>query len=283
MPESEKHTGIPDHTAVRTALWRALHVQADSAPHILEDRIGLQLIAPAAGWEEQPDMVFTRRLRASIVARARFIEDLVLDQVGKGVYQYVILGAGLDSFAQRNADRIDRLQIYEIDQPDTVNWKQRRLHELGWGVPSYLHFVSVDFETASWFDKLIQSGFDLSKPAIIACTGVSIYLTQEAILSTLQQIATMAPGSTLAMTFYLPIHLLDEEDQMIQVIGEKGAREAGTPFISFFTAAALKSLAASAGFKNITTIATNEMQDYFAARKDGLRPASGEMFLVASW
>ena len=94
---------IPDNTAARTALWRALHVQVDATPHILEDEIGLQLIAPDDEWKQRPDMHpdFTKRLRASILARARFVEDLVIEQSKQGSGQYVVLGAGLDTFAQR--------------------------------------------------------------------------------------------------------------------------------------------------------------------------------------
>src|SRR4029079_7972787 len=93
----------PDSTAVRTALWRALHVEADPPPHVLEDEIGLKLAAPGEGWRDRLDMnpQWTRPIRAWIVARARFIEDLVIEQANRGVTQYVILGAGLDTFAQR--------------------------------------------------------------------------------------------------------------------------------------------------------------------------------------
>ena len=97
-----ERTATPDSTAVRVALWRALHVQVDPLPHVLEDAIGLQLAAPEEGWRRRPDMDphFTRLFRASIVARARFIDDLVTEQVSRGVGQYVILGAGLDTFAR---------------------------------------------------------------------------------------------------------------------------------------------------------------------------------------
>ena len=100
---AEEPAEAPDSTAVRVALWRAMHVQVDPPPHVLEDEIGLQLVAPDDGWRARPDMdpVGTRGFRAAIVARARFIEDLVAEQAGHGVAQYVILGAGLDTFAQR--------------------------------------------------------------------------------------------------------------------------------------------------------------------------------------
>jgi methyltransferase (TIGR00027 family) len=280
--EQTKEIIEPDNTAVRTALWRALHVQVDAKPHILEDEIGLKLIAPPGDWQQRPDMKYTKRLRASIVARARYVEDLIIEQRKQGISQYVILGAGLDTFAQRRPDLSSKLQIYEIDQPNTVNWKQQRLIELGYGIPDHLHFVPVNFETSSWGEELLKAGFDISKPALVACTGVSLYLTKEAIISTLNQIATLAAGSTLAMTFYLPIELLDEEDKAMQEIAEKGARAAGTPFTSFFAPHDILALAYETGFKEAKAISTKDMEElYFADRPDNLLPASGEIFLLA--
>src|SRR5215813_13385181 len=106
----EKPKPEPDSTAVRVALWRALHLEVDPPPHVFEDAVGLQLAAPDEGWRSRPDMSpFTRPFRASILARARFIEDLVAEQVERGVGQYVILGAGLDTFAQRRMEFATRL------------------------------------------------------------------------------------------------------------------------------------------------------------------------------
>ena len=283
--EPDKKIPEPDNTAVRTALWRALHLQVDAAPHVLEDEAGLQLIAPPAGWQQRPDMhpEFTKRLRASIVARARFIEDLIIRQSRQGISQYVILGAGLDTFAQRRPDIASQLDVYEIDQPDTQAWKQQRLMETGFGLPGWLHFVAVDFETTSWWEQLLKAGFDTAQPAVIACTGVSLYLTADAISATLHQIAALAPGSVLAMTFYLPMELMDEEDRPLQQIAEKGAREAGTPFVSFFSPEEIVTLANNAGFKEAKTISTKEMEHlYFADRTDNFLPASGEVFLLAA-
>lgn len=275
--------GKPDNTAVRTALWRALHVQVDAKPYVIEDEVGLKLVAPDGDWQERPDMKYTKRLRASIVGRARFVEDLIIEQHEQGVNQYIILGAGLDTFAQRRPDIASKLQIFEIDQPDTIAWKQQRLTDLGFGVPQYLHFVPVDFEISSWWEQLLKAGFDINKPAVIACTGVSLYLTKEAIIATLDQIATLAPGSKLAMTFYLPVELLDEEDKPMQEMAEKGARAAGTPFVSFFAPNEVLAMAKNAGFKDAKTISTRDIERYyFKDRADGLVPASGEVFLVAT-
>lgn len=258
-------------------------MQVDADPHILEDEIGLKLIAPSDNWQERPDMKFTKRLRASIVARSRFLEDLIAEQSKQGIKQYVILGSGLDTFAQRRTDIAANLQIYEIDQSDTLAWKEQRLNELGFGIPDYLHFVPVNFETSSWWKELSKTNFDFKKPTVVACTGVSLYLTLEAINYTLRKITALASGSKLAMTFYLPIEFLDEEDKPMQEIAEKGALNAGTPMISFFTPGEIGGVAKEAGFIDAKTITTKDLEQlYFADRPDDLLPASGEIFLLAT-
>ncbi|PSL45434.1 methyltransferase (TIGR00027 family) [Chitinophaga niastensis] len=281
--EQNKKIAAPDNTAVRVALWRAMHAQIDALPHIIEDEIGFKLIAPDSEWRQRPDMNpgFTKRLRASIVARARFIEDLVIEQHEHGIHQYVILGAGLDTFAQRRPEIAAQLQLFEIDQPDTQSWKQQRLIELGFDIPKWLHFVAVNFEISSWWEQLINAGFDTNKPAVVACTGVSLYLTKDAVFATLRQIATLAPGSKLAMTFYLPLELMEMEDRPLQQIAEKGAQAAGTSFISFFTPEDMLALAREAGFKEVEII-SGLAKRYFVGRTDNLSPASGEEFLVAT-
>ena len=272
----------PDNTAVRTALWRALHVFADSKPYIIEDTIGYGLINPGKDWQERPDMKYTKRLRASVVARARFIEDLAKEQIEKGVRQYVLLGAGLDSFAQRNMEIISRVDIYEIDQPETLAWKEEKLIKNGYPIPPNLHFVPVDFETSSWWAQLLEKGFDISQPAFVSCTGVTLYLTYEAIVDTLQKMSSLAKGSELAIAFYLPLEKLDKEDQPMQEIAIKGAAASGTPFVSFFSVDEIVRLARETCFKEIKTISTKDMSEkYFANRADNLVPASGEFFLVA--
>ena len=151
----------PDQTAVRVALWRALHLEVDAEPPVLADPVGLRLADPADGWRERPDMNpgFTRGFRAAIVARARFIEDLVTAAADSGVGQYVLLGAGLDTFVQRRPEYAGRLRVFEIDQPAPQAWKRQRLTELGYGVPEWLRLVPVDFEAgASWRDLLAEAG-----------------------------------------------------------------------------------------------------------------------------
>jgi methyltransferase (TIGR00027 family) len=204
---SDKPVVAPDNTAVRVALWRALHVLVDGSPHVLEDEIGLQLAAPDEGWRDRPDMhpERTKLFRASIVARARFIEDLVAEESDRGVAQYVILGAGLDTFAQRRTELASRLTVFEVDQPGTQQWKRNRLVELGNAIPPWLRLVPVDFEAGDdWLQRLIDAGFDVSKPAVVTSTGVSMYITKDATAATLRQVATLAAGSTFAMSFILP-------------------------------------------------------------------------------
>lgn len=281
----------PESTAVRVALWRALHLQVDQRPPVLEDVIGLRLVAPDEGWRQRPDMDpdFTRPFRASILARARFIEDLVVEQAGRGVGQYVILGAGLDTFAQRQPhiqpESGFRLSVFEVDRPDPQAWKRQRLIDLGFGIPEWLRLVPVDFEAGDgWWQRLAAAGFDAGQPAVVVSTGVSMYLTRDAIMATLRQVAALAPGSTFAMTFLLPLELADPEARSGLELAEKGARASGTPFISFFTPAEMLALASEAGFKDVRHVSAATLAArYFAGRTDGLRPPNNsEELLVAA-
>ena len=281
----DEGAAAPDSTALRVALWRAMHVQVDPPPHVLEDLIGLKLAAPDEHWRDRPDMnpQFTRLFRASIVARARFIEDLVEEQAGRGVGQYVILGAGLDSFAQRRPEIASGLKVFEVDQPGPQAWKRRRLIELGFGIPDWLRLVPVDFEVAGiWLERLAAAGFDPGRPAVVASTGVTMYLSKDAIGATLRQIAALAPGSTLAMSFILPLEFAEPEERPGYEAAIKGARASGTPFISFYTPPEMLAVAREAGFKEAQHVSSAALTErYFAGRTDGLRPGS-EALLVAT-
>ena len=274
----------PEPTAVRVALWRALHLEVDAPPPVISDAVGLQLAAPPEGWRDRPDMhpEFTRVFRASIVARARFIEDLVAAESGRGVRQYVILGAGLDSFAQRRPEIASRMTVFEVDQLGPQAWKRQRLAELGLGVPDWLRFVPVDFEAGqSWKDRLQREGFDAQRPAVVVSTGVSMYLTKEANAAMLRAAAALAPGSTFAMTFLLPFERADPAERAGYEAAARGARTSGTPFISFFAPEEMLALARECGFKEARCISGGDLaRRYFAERTDGLRPGS-ESLLVA--
>ena len=277
----------PDSTAARVALWRALHAKIDPPPHVLDDTIGLRLLAPPNDWPQRGDMdpTFTRPFRASIVARSRFIEDLVIERAADGLDQYVILGAGLDSFAQRHPDLAARMTVFEVDRPGAQQWKRRRLIELGFGSPDWLRFVAVDFEAGdSWRHALAAAGFDASKPAVVVSTGVSMYLTEEANRLALREVASLAPGSTLAMTFLLPLELADPAVRPALEMAARGAHASGTPFVSFFTPARILALAIEAGFGNAYHVCADDLANrYFAGRTDGLRPPrNAEELLIAT-
>ncbi|MEO6603653.1 MAG: class I SAM-dependent methyltransferase [Polyangiaceae bacterium] len=282
----DKSAVAPENTAVRVALWRALHVQADAPPHVIVDEVGLKLAAPDEGWRSRPDMSpFTRPFRASILARARFIEDLVQAQAAGGVGQYVILGAGLDTYAQRRPELAAHMLVFEIDQPGPQAWKRQRLIDVGFGVPSFLRLVPVDFEAGdAWWERLAGAGFDATRPAVLASTGVSMYLTKEAVANTLRQVAALAAGSTLAMSFMLPIEMADPEVRPGIERAATGARASGTPFLSFFMPEEMLALAREAGFKEVQHVSAAALAErYFAGRTDGLRPPNNsEELLVAS-
>jgi O-methyltransferase involved in polyketide biosynthesis len=131
---------------------------------------------------------------------------------------------------------------------------------------------------------LLASGFDAGKPAVVVSTGVSMYLTKEAIMATLRQVAALAPGSTFVMSFLLPTELADPDVRPGLEAAMKGARAGGTPFISFFTPSEMMALARDAGFHHAGHVSAAALGDrYFAGRTDGLRPANNtEELLVAT-
>jgi len=291
-----------DNTAARTALWRALHLEIDAEPLIIKDLWALKLTRPAPGWQNRPDMLYTKPIRASIVGRARFVEDQVIKahenlDINKAIHQYVILGAGLDSFALRyqptNTD-ISPLQIYEIDQPGTLNWKSACIKEQIKDLPANLQLIPMDFEadlqksSSTWLDALTSTAtnnaFKLDQPAIISCTGVTLYLSLSAIEEMLQLIATrFAPGSTAIISFYEPLTALEGQDKELLEISMKGAAASGTPMISFFTEKEVLELANKAGFTSSKIYNTKDIiQLYFTGRTDDLLPNKGELFLVAT-
>ncbi|QTE00066.1 class I SAM-dependent methyltransferase [Streptomyces cyanogenus] len=275
---------LPDHTAVRTALWRALHLRADPPPHVIEDEIGLRLADPGDDWRSRPDMDEreTRPVRASIAARARFVEDLVAEQAARGVDQYVLLGAGLDTFAQRRPEIAAGLRVFEADRPGPQEWKRRRLTDLGYGVPDWLRLVPVDFE-GDWWGRLLAAGLDPGRPAVVACTGVTMYLTRDAVEASFRQVATLAPGSVLATTFLRPAEDVEPALRPFHQAAERGARAAGTPFLSYFTPPQILDLIRGTGFRDARHIPAEELtRRYFTARPDGLRPSRAEELVLAT-
>lgn len=274
MPD-ERPAG-PDRSSVGSASLRAMHVLVDAPPHVLDDQLGLRLAAPDGVLHVPPGMEpqNTRGLRASIVARARFIEDLVTERAGLGVRQYVILGAGLDTFAQRRGEIVPGLHVFEVDRPAPQAWKRQRLGELGFELPAWLRLVPVDFEAGgSWWDGLVAAGYDPGQPAVVASSGVSMYLTRKAVVETLRQCARLAPGSTLVMSFALPPERSEPEERPAT----------GAALFSSFGVEEMLTMAHEAGFSEVRHVSAASLGErYFAGRSDGLWPSSMQDLLVAS-
>ncbi|HNP57999.1 MAG TPA: SAM-dependent methyltransferase [Gordonia sp. (in: high G+C Gram-positive bacteria)] len=269
-----------DSTAVRTALWRALHVLVDDEPHVLDDPIGLQIADVDDDWRTRPDMdpARTGANRASIVARARAVEDTL---ASSGAGQYVVLGAGLDTYAQRHPGGV---RVFEVDAPATSAWKRGRLAELGFECSGQLSLVPVDFEAGeSWLAEAVEAGLDPASPVVVSMLGVTMYLTREAVLATLRQAASLPPGSTTVFTYSRPIEMAPPEVRPFLEVAFRGAAESGHPWLTLLTPDEAADLAREAGFAEVQVVTSNDLHDrYFAGRTDGLSPVGGEDLVIAS-
>jgi len=273
----------PDLTAVGAAYGRAAHVFLDAPPYVLEDTISIQFADEASLRAAQllgPDGRLAvsaddprARWRGAFVGRARYVEDLVSTRLAEGVGQYVILGAGLDSFAQRRDDLTSRLRIFEVDTPRTQQWKCRRIRELSMAVPESLSYVPLDFESGeSWVEAISSRGFDARQPAVIASTGVAQYISVDAMVTTMREAAQLAPGTTFVCTSIVPIELVTDPDlRELRGATEAGAARRGAPWISFYAPEEFVALARSAGFDDVCYATPEVNARYFASRTDGLR------------
>jgi methyltransferase (TIGR00027 family) len=271
-------------TAVGVAVARGIHRSCDQPPWILDDRFALQLAGP--GWA--PVMAASRaafrpaalrQSRASIVARSRYAEDRLL---GGGYRQYVILGAGLDSFAWRRADLIGWLQLFEVDRPASQAQKLARITELGLPVHDGHVFAAVDFEAESLRDGLDRAGLDWSQPTFFSCLGVLIYLTADAIDATLQIVRECGAGSEIVVSYDVPDAFLDDIAREMVAIEASQVTAAGEPYTTRMSPAQAEELLRSAGLEvaeHLTTPALCER--YFAGRSDGLRPSTAERLIAA--
>jgi methyltransferase (TIGR00027 family) len=275
----------PDKTAVLVALWRAAHVYLDEPPHVIEDEVGARLAAPGPDWLTLPSMgEMSRPWRASVVARARFVEDFVTDALSLGVTQVVLLGAGLDTMALRRPDLMEPIAIFEVDGPATQAWKRRRLAELRLVPPPNLHMTPVDFEAGeTWLDAVVQGGLDPHAPTVVASTGVTQYLTEHATRANMALAALLPPASSYVCTFIRPTEALGAEDRRLVEATAAGAVEVGHRWLSYYTPEQFAALAADAGLGQVRHVSAAELAGrYFAGRRDGLRPSDAEHLLVAS-
>lgn len=199
---------LPSRTAFRVAMRRAAHQVLDQ-PRVLDDPIALRIIGPR--WAEEIradpmrwDSSFGRALRLFLVARSRCAEDALARAVVAGVRQYVVLGAGLDTFAYRNPHSPDALRVFEVDMPATQAFKRDLLARTRIAVPESLTFVPVDFEKQALAEALRAAGFREDQPAFFAWLGVSMYLTRDAVMTTLGYVGRRAAGSGITFDYMLP-------------------------------------------------------------------------------
>lgn len=270
-----------DSTAVRTAMWRALHVLIDKPPHVLDDTLGLQIAGvDDDDWRKRPDMdpERTKSSRSSIVARSRAAEDMV---TSSGAQQYVVLGAGLDTFALRHKGTV---RVFEVDAPAAQAWKRERLKELGLLDPERLRLVPVDFEAGeSWPGKVVASGLDPAIPAVVSMLGVTMYLTREAISATLRAAASLAADSVMVFSYSRPVEMAPPEIRPILEGAAKGAAASGHPWLSLLAPDDAATLARDAGFGDVHMVTSADLHNrYFADRHDGLSPVGGEDLVIAT-
>jgi methyltransferase (TIGR00027 family) len=260
------------------AAARAAHLVVDSAPFIFADTSAAPLLGDRAdellGFHRQhATHPILSAARAQVICRSRYAEDRLGVAVASGIRQYVVLGAGLDTFACRSP-LAAAVRVFEVDQPATQAWKRSALTRAGCAVPSQLAFVSVDLAGGGVLGPALRAaGFDFGEPAVISWLGVLMYLDRAAIRQTLAALGTCAPGTELIADYMLPHELRDDAgDQYVELVGPAAA-ERGEPWLSFFTPAELGALLAQHGFGSTTHVRQRDaVPAEMWRRTDALRP-----------
>jgi methyltransferase (TIGR00027 family) len=212
---------------------------------------------------------YLRAFSRWMCVRARFTEDIVEQAAASGVGQYVILGAGLDSFAYRRGDLLGRLRVFEVDHPATQSWKRQRLAGLGVALPARLVFAPVDFERQTLREGLELAGFDSGQLAVFSWVGVTMYLTLDAIHATLATMAQCRPGTRVVLTYNQPRAVLTGSAARIAAAFEPLAAELGEPFISRFLPGEMARLLHGHGFGQISDFGPDEARAaYFPGQAD---------------
>jgi methyltransferase (TIGR00027 family) len=272
-------------TAQRVAIRRAAHQLLDE-PRVLDDPLALRIIGSETAEELRSNPkehhAFSRAFRAFMAARSRFAEDELARAVARGITQYVVLGAGLDTFAYRNPH--NGLRVFEVDHPDTQAWKREQLQAAHIPVPPSLTFVPVDFEQQTLEAGLAHSGLDTAAPAFFSWLGVTPYLTREACMATLSFIATMPAGSGVVFDFAIDPALLNPGQREALDALSKRVAAAGEPFQLFFDPTKLQAELKSLGFHRTEFLQGKELNArYFKDRTDGLLVRGGLGHLMAAW
>ena len=264
---------IPSRTALRVALRRAAHQLYDARPLVLDDSIAIPILGAAYLPELHKSATklhkpFSLAMRAHLVARSRYAEDMLAQAVSKGVQQYVLLGAGLDTFAHRNPH--PDLRVFEVDHPATQQWKRDLLATTGLPAPANLTYVPVDFETQSLPAQLAAAHHNPQKPAIFAMLGVVPYLTREAFRATIAFIAEQPAGSAITFDYSQPRAALPFFEQLAHDSLAARVTLAGEPFHLLMTPN--EAAAALAAFHTLEDLGTPELNAlYFDHRPDQLR------------
>lgn len=264
----------PSQTALGAALHRAAHQLVDQPP-IFVDPLALKIIGPEAEAEvrtgtERHAQASAARMRAFLAVRSRYTEDCFAEAVARGVGQYVVLGAGLDTFAYRGPH--PGLRIFEVDHPATQGWKRERLKTAAIAIPENLSYAPVDFESETLHEGLKRAGFDFDKSAFFAWLGVVPYLTYDAILATLGFVARhLKTGSEILFDYAEPIEGRGPEQREAVAELAKRVAEIGEPLRSFFYPCDLERDLSALGFSVIEDAGSAMLNKrYFAGRADGL-------------
>jgi methyltransferase (TIGR00027 family) len=286
----------PSNTAMMAAAARAAHLIVDDPPYIFADTCAAAVLGERSeeliGYHRQHGThPILSAARGQVICRSRYAEDRLAAAVASGVRQYVILGAGLDTFGWRSA-LADSVQVFEVDRPVTQAWKRSSLAAAAMSVPPGVVFVPFDLAAAlhdgdapdpnGLSAALIAAGFDIGKPAVISWLGVLMYLDRDAIRRTLGVLAEWGPGTELIADYMLTQELRDEAgNQYAELVGPVAA-ERGEPWLSFFAPAEMSALLAEHGFGGATHV---RQRDAVPAdlwrRTDALRPRELSMIAVA--
>jgi len=286
MPANIVRQGEPGRSALHVASLRAVHQLLDE-PLVLSDPIALRLLGASteAALRDDPFALndpMSRGLRGALVARSRFVEDELASCVAAGVRQYIIVGAGLDTFPYRNPYRDEGLQVFEVDHPGTQRWKQQLLAEASIDVPASLTFVPADLERDDLGSALRQMGFRADQPACVCWMGVTMYLTAEGVAATLRTVAGLAAGSRICFDYRVPMTMLNPIERVIgEVMGQRAAAF-GEPWLSTFDPMQLQRQLLELGFSSADSATPEELDArYFFRRKDGLRSGGAVRIMCA--
>jgi methyltransferase (TIGR00027 family) len=275
----------PSRTALRVALRRAAHQLYDAKPLVLDDPVAVAILGETYTEElkrtpTHPNRRASAALRAFLVARSRYAEDKLADAVAEGMTQYVLLGAGLDTFAHRNP--YPQLRVFEVDHPATQQWKRELLATTRFSDPANLTYAPVDFESQALEKQLEIAGFDFSAPAFFAWLGVVPYLTIEAFRATIGFIASRGRGSGLVLDYAQPRSSLPFLEQLALDSLAARVKLAGEPFQLFFKPAEIAGELKD--FFNLEDLGSSELNSlYFANRTDSLQLRGSAGRLLSAW